>query len=490
MIFVFTLAAPCAMASNTLDMRKDHIALEQKRKKMEKLAQAELDMARKEAEQKALAIKNDQKALEDKINKLKTANKRLKLERESFEKKLQILEKNGQALKKDLAEIVSENVYLLDIVRSFAKNSEILLAQSQQSGLIKDRCNFLASMAQEEIFPSMDDIRKMADLFFQEIQASGAVRMTRGIIVDRHGVEQEADILLLGNFTGFYIMNSLAGEKKKASEIGFLLYSEKSRRFFALSRLPSSGMIKKIKGYINGQRPDVPVDISRGEALRRFTHKLDLMSQIKNGGPLVWPILSILCLALIILFERFVFFFSKQVKMKSFMMKIENLITREEWVECEKLLESEKKCLIPKVLLKALPFRNQSRQDMENVLQEAILSEIPGIERFLSTLGILAAIAPLMGLLGTVTGMINTFHVITYYGAGDPKMMSSGISEALVTTMLGLSVAIPIMLFYTLLNRRVELLISGMEEKAVAFVNMIFKTRSEPVTAGKNKTDL
>jgi biopolymer transport protein ExbB len=89
---------------------------------------------------------------------------------------------------------------------------------------------------------------------------------------------------------------------------------------------------------------------------------------------------------------------------------------------------------------------------MENALQEAILREVPPMERFLSTLGMLAAIAPLLGLLGTVTGMIGTFHVITQHGTGDPRMMSGGISEALVTTMLGLSVAIPIMLAHTLLT--------------------------------------
>ena len=119
-----------------------------------------------------------------------------------------------------------------------------------------------------------------------------------------------------------------------------------------------------------------------------------------------------------------------------------------------------------------------SRDDMENALQEAIINKIPRLESFLSTLGMLAAIAPLLGLLGTVTGMINTFHTITYYGTGDPRMMSGGISEALVTTMLGLTVAIPIMLAHTLLTRKVETEIAMMEEKAVAFVNTIFKTRA------------
>jgi biopolymer transport protein ExbB len=90
----------------------------------------------------------------------------------------------------------------------------------------------------------------------------------------------------------------------------------------------------------------------------------------------------------------------------------------------------------------------------------------------------LAAIAPLLGLLGTVTGMIDTFHVITQHGTGDPRMMSGGISEALVTTMLGLTVAIPIMLAHTLLNRAVDTRIGQMEEKAMALVNIVHRNRS------------
>jgi biopolymer transport protein ExbB len=117
------------------------------------------------------------------------------------------------------------------------------------------------------------------------------------------------------------------------------------------------------------------------------------------------------------------------------------------------------------------------REEMENALQEAVLKEVPPMERFLSTLGMLAAIAPLLGLLGTVTGMIDTFHVITLYGTGDPRLMSGGISEALVTTMLGLSVAIPLLLAQTLLNRAVDKRIGEMEEKSVALVNIVQKHR-------------
>jgi biopolymer transport protein ExbB len=120
-----------------------------------------------------------------------------------------------------------------------------------------------------------------------------------------------------------------------------------------------------------------------------------------------------------------------------------------------------------------------SRAELENVLQEAILAEIPAQERFLSTLGVLASIAPLLGLLGTVTGMIHTFELITFHGTGDPRMLSSGISEALVTTMFGLGVAIPIMLAHSLISRRVEERIADLEEKAISFVNRVGKVRQK-----------
>jgi biopolymer transport protein ExbB len=281
---------------------------------------------------------------------------------------------------------------------------------------------------------------------------------------------------MLGNFTGIY---ELAQPDAREPEVGFLLYSDAGRRFFALSRLPEAATVRRIQAYLTGERPDVPVDISRGTALRQYTLELDLAAQIPKGGPLVWPILGILGLALLILLERLVFFSRKQMTPEPFMDKLRALVAAGDWEGCETLCRSRKNKWIPGILLTALAFRDHTRQDMENALQEAILGKIPAIERFVSTLGMLAAIAPLLGLLGTVTGMINTFHVITYYGAGDPKMMSGGISEALVTTMLGLTVAIPIMLFHTLLSRRVETQISQMEEKAVAFVNMVFKARNE-----------
>jgi biopolymer transport protein ExbB len=91
----------------------------------------------------------------------------------------------------------------------------------------------------------------------------------------------------------------------------------------------------------------------------------------------------------------------------------------------------------------------------------------------MALLAVLGAVAPLLGLLGTVTGMIETFRIITVHGTGDPKLMSGGISEALVTTELGLAVAIPVMLLHTVLSRRVDHVIGDMEKQAVHMTNIL-----------------
>jgi biopolymer transport protein ExbB len=174
-----------------------------------------------------------------------------------------------------------------------------------------------------------------------------------------------------------------------------------------------------------------------------------------------------------------IFLLRKKYNAEKLVRMIESHSAENDWAACEMACDSHGNIPVARVLKSGLSCCQMQREEMENSLQEAILKEIPPMERFLSTLGMLAAIAPLLGLLGTVTGMIDTFHVITLHGTGDPRLMSGGISEALVTTMLGLSVAIPLMLSQTLLSRAVDKKIGEMEEKAMALVNIVHKNRGK-----------
>ena len=124
-----------------------------------------------------------------------------------------------------------------------------------------------------------------------------------------------------------------------------------------------------------------------------------------------------------------------------------------------------------KVLTAMLPLGPGDTKRLEDRASESILLETPAIERFGTAIIVIAAVAPLLGLLGTVGGMIGTFEIITEFGTGDPRMLSGGISEALVTTQLGLIVAIPTLLLGNLLNQAGESVLSGLETTALAVIN-------------------
>ncbi|MCP4718177.1 MAG: MotA/TolQ/ExbB proton channel family protein, partial [Desulfobacteraceae bacterium] len=112
---------------------------------------------------------------------------------------------------------------------------------------------------------------------------------------------------------------------------------------------------------------------------------------------------------------------------------------------------------------------------LDTLVEEKIMTEQGKQERFLSIIGVLASIAPLLGLLGTVTGMISTFRAITIFGTGDPRMMSTGISEALVTTQAGLGIAIPLLLAHHFLKRRVVFLVEDMEACGMGIIARLSK---------------
>ena len=448
------------------DMRAAFTAGRQKKADLLQKAVLEKQTARQEAEKSRKKILADKKTLQQAIHGLKTKKKKLADRNKQYRKKIEQLAAEKKKLTQKLRQADAASRELAGFIKIAAGDLNDLLDRSQQSAFVPARQEALQPLKNQTRFPGMDDIRTMINIYLDEIQKSGEVRLAQGPMVDRAGGDVSGDILVLGNFTAAY---------RTGKEVGFLIYSDKSRRLFALSKLPSARIAKNISRYMDGKSESVFMDISRGSALRQLTHRLSLTDQIKNGGPIVWPILAIGILALLIVLERIFSLTRKNMNADRLMKKILLPASERNWDACAEICSPHRHKSIANVLLQGTRAACTTREDMENVMQEAILREIPSLERFLSTLGMLAGIAPLLGLLGTVTGMINTFHVITFFGTGDPRMMSGGISEALVTTMLGLAVAIPIMLCHTFLSRRVETLIGQMEEKSVTFINTLFK---------------
>jgi biopolymer transport protein ExbB len=450
------------------DMRELQVRAQQAKAVLMEKSAAELKAAQQEAAQSRGRILNDKSALKAAIAGLKAQNQRLRKEVDGLTAEHDALNEKEKILSRKLSEIDSMVRELVGVIRINAKDISAMMNQNLQTAWIEKPSNFLEAIAGQSKFPGMEDIRKMTETLFHQIKISGEVTLKKGIMVNRTGEEVEADILALGCFTAAY---------RLGGEVGFLNYSEAGQKLYALSRLPSGRLQKQISRYMEGRDEAVPVDISRGAALRQLTHELSLWQQIPKGGPIVWPILAILGLGVVIVIERVIFLLRRRFDADSVINRIDALAAHQDWDACQKACAPYAEKAVVRVVKAGLNCWHLAREEMENALQEAILKEIPPMERYLSTLGMLAAIAPLLGLLGTVTGMIDTFHVITQHGTGDPRMMSGGISVALVTTMLGLSVAIPIMLAHTLLSRAVDNMIGQMEEKAVALVNIVHKNR-------------
>ncbi|MFO7840286.1 MAG: MotA/TolQ/ExbB proton channel family protein [Desulfosalsimonadaceae bacterium] len=459
------LAPPAGVGQ---DMRELSIEARKEREALRRRIAEEKAAAQKAAAQSREAIVRDRKKLQAALDRLQAENSRLKADIEKLSKEQEALSQTEQAATGKLKKKKGMVKELVGVIRVNAKDIDALLAKNPQTAAGATRPSFLDAVAEESRFPGMQEVRDMADALFEQIRQTGAVTLEKGRIIDRAGKTVQAEILALGPFSAAY---------KKGGETGFLNFSPAGGKLYALSELPSGRMQSRIAEYMNGESRAVPIDITRGAALRQLTHQLDIREMVPKGGLLVWPILAVLAIGLLIVLERVIFLFRKRLDPNSLINRIESLAGENKWSECTRACAAYAGKPVARVLQAGIRCCHMEREEMENALQEAILREIPSMERFLSTLGMLAAIAPLLGLLGTVTGMIDTFHVITLHGTGDPRLMSGGISEALVTTMLGLSVAIPLMLSQTLLNRSVDKTIGQMEEKAVALVNIVHKSR-------------
>ncbi len=130
-----------------------------------------------------------------------------------------------------------------------------------------------------------------------------------------------------------------------------------------------------------------------------------------------------------------------------------------------------------RILAAGLMNRHHSREVMKESIEEAGRHVVLELERFLNTLGTIASITPLLGLLGTVLGMITVFTTITTAGVGDPTELAGGISEALITTATGLTVAIPSLMFYRYFQRKVDELVATMEQEALKMVEILHGER-------------
>lgn len=406
----------------------------------------------------------DRTALRNKVTDLKKklANEQARLKRVRTE--LTEVSKRRAELSREVADKQGDIAELAGTVRAQARE---LLALAERSPVTAERPQRLEELRPylgKSRFPGLDDIRKLVDLFFEEMQASGQIVRRKGEYVDGHGQTAQADIIRIGGFTTVY-------ENDKA---GFLTLGPSTGRLLAVSGDLPWGVAGTIEGYYDGADA-VTMDISGGAALRQLARRSTFTERVLSGGPLVWPIMLVGLVALGLIGERLVFLRRVRANTDELMNNVSAKVAQGDIAGALAEADTQEGRPTSNVIKAGLALLGQPQEVVESGLSEAILREMPRLERFIQVLKVLAGVSPLLGLLGTVTGMINTFHVITVHGTGDPRLMAGGISEALITTQLGLAVAIPILIAAALLGRKVQRIAGDMEEKALALAAAMMK---------------
>ena len=335
------------------------------------------------------------------------------------------------------------------LARSKAGEFKSLLDSSLITAQYPTRGAVLGRVAESKALPSADDLNAIWQTMLQEMKAQRQVATFSAPVANvNDGAEQQ--VTRVGPFSIF-----------TADSANFLQYSapasdEESILLSLLPKQPGGAISSAANNVTNssGGLVYAPIDPTRGELLKSFERVPDAKERALQGGPI--GMIIIIMAALGILFG---------------ILNIIRLFLAKMAINGQKRkAQASKSNALGRVMMAYDGAKNKDADTVELKLDEAILRESPKFEFGLNLLKLMAGIAPLLGLLGTVTGMIQTFQAMMIYGTGDPQLMAGGISVALVTTMLGLIAAIPLLILHSFCSSLARSIQGTLEEQSAGIV--------------------
>jgi biopolymer transport protein ExbB len=311
-----------------------------------------------------------------------------------------------------------------------------------------DRVDFLVElgtkMASANTLASIEDIERLWYELQREITESGQIVRFNSTVTMANGDQENVEIVRVGAFNIVF-------------DDGYLLYDGSTKAISELQRQPEQGRYTNSAGDLIDATSGIVtfgLDVTRGSILALLVESPTVTDRIHQGGIVGYCIIGLGLVGLLIAIWRFMGLSTDSRKVTA-QLKRDSASTDNP---------------LGRVLAAYESNRNADTETIELKLSEAALKEMPGLTKGLLFIKVISVVAPLMGLLGTVTGMIKTFQVITLYGAGDPKMMAGGISQALMTTVLGLVVAIPMVLLHTVVSGQSRKIINILQSQSAGLI--------------------
>lgn len=391
-------------------------------------------------EQKFLAARDQQKfLLEQALARLDQEEKRSVRLQKQFEENEKTLEDIQETLRIRIGNFGE----LFGVVRQVAGETIAIVKNSIVSLQFPNREKNLTGLAEARGIPSIEQMHDLRVELLREMSQSGQVQRFQKQVVLPGGSIVDAEIVRVGVFNAI-------------TENFFLQFVPDTQSLQVLARQPArryQSMAKDLFALDAGYTT-MAVDPSRGQILSLLIQAPGLAERINQGGLVGYFIIFIGLLGLALSLWRL-------------------LILRQDGQAINQQLTTD---IVSQdnALGRILSVHNEhdamDTESLELKIDEAILKEVPKLEKYHSIIKVFAAIAPLLGLLGTVVGMIVTFQALTLFGTGDPKLMAGGISQALVTTMLGLIVAIPLVFLHSVLTSWSGTLIEVLEEQSAGLI--------------------
>jgi biopolymer transport protein ExbB len=332
---------------------------------------------------------------------------------------------------------------LFGVVRQVATEAGGNIWNSLTSSEFGQRKDLLDRLGRSTELPSTDDLEKLWYELQREMTVQGQVVRYQAPVLTVRGQIENWDVIRAGPFTA-------------VSRGKYLLWEPAQGKLRELTRQPPSHYLTTVASFEAAKQgfATLAVDPSRGSLLSALTDTPNFTERIQQGGYVGYTIIVLGIIALVLGVARFaiVWFVGRKVAAQR----------RRDRVDENNPLG--------RVLSVYEQNRNADPETLELKLDEAVLRESSKLERFHWLVKTISVVAPLLGLLGTVTGMIKTFQAITLFGTGDPRMMAGGIAEALVTTMLGLYTAIPLVLLSDTLSNNTRRIVDVLDEQSAGLI--------------------
>lgn len=366
---------------------------------------------------------------------------------DSFEANELLVAAKQEQLKEKLGTLAELFGHLTSTAGDLASTLEFSITSAQYPGREQFLEDLIAKMSGSDKLPSIEEIERVWYELNREMIETGKVVSFNAQVAKPNGDKQEQGVVRIGAFN----VISDTGQ--------YLQYVPSKGSLEELARQPSGpyiGWAKELASSTEGlHRFGIdPTGPSGGSFLAALINSPNLEERWHQGGYIGYAITAVGVFGFILALYRLIVLSTVSAKVSS-------------QLKSDKAKDNNP---LGRVLKIHEDNPSMDTETLELKLEEGILKETPKLESGLNLLKIIAAIAPLMGLLGTVTGMIVTFQAITIFGAGDPKAMAGGISGALVTTVLGLLVAIPTVLLHTIVNGRAQRIIHVLNEQTTGII--------------------